>query len=134
MLNAECFETQKGGLNMANCPQHFRVFPYLFYLCLSVFICGSTSSLSAQQKERVDLLVSGGTVITMDKSRRVLDDGAVAVRGDAIVAVGPRADLEAHYEASRRIDAHGTIILPGLINGHQHAPMVLFRGLADDLA
>jgi 5-methylthioadenosine/S-adenosylhomocysteine deaminase len=81
----------------------------------------------------VDLLVEGGTVVTMDAQRRVLEDGAVAVRGDAIVAVGSRAELASRYTAARRILARGKLVLPGLINGHTHAPMVLLRGLGDDL-
>jgi len=82
----------------------------------------------------VDLLVSGGTVVTMDAQRRVIEDGAVAIRGDSIVAVGPRAEIESRFEAAQTIDAHGALVMPGLINGHAHAAMSLFRGLADDLA
>jgi len=85
-------------------------------------------------KERVDLLVSGGTVVTMDGGRRVLEGGAVAVRAERIVAVGPAAELEGRYQAARRIDASGKIVLPGLVNTHNHAPMTLMRGLADDMA
>jgi len=85
-------------------------------------------------KEKADLVVTGATVVTMDAQRRVIEDGAVAVRGDAILAVGPRAEIEAGYDAGRTIDAHGSIVMPGLINGHAHAAMSLFRGLADDLA
>ncbi len=106
----------------------------LYFLAL---LCSSQSVLFAQAaaaKEHADLLVSDGTVITMDGQRRVLDDGAVAVRGDMVVAVGPRAELEARFDAARRIDARYKLIMPGLINGHQHAAMALFRGLADDLA
>ncbi len=84
-------------------------------------------------KERVDLLVSGGVLVTMDGTRRVLEEGAVAIRGERIVAVGTAADLAAHYGARRRIDARDEIILPGLINTHNHAPMTLLRGIADDL-
>jgi len=83
--------------------------------------------------ESVDLLVTGGTVITMDAARRVIEDGAVAVRGDAIVAVGPRAEVEGRFRAARRVDARGRLVLPGLINGHTHAAMTLLRGLANDL-
>ncbi len=105
-----------------------------FWIVL-VFLCaGSALPSSAAAKEKVDLLVSGGTVVTMDTQRRVIEDGAVAVRGDTIVAVGTRAKLEAEYEAAKTIDARGTLVLPGLINGHAHAAMSLFRGLADDLA
>src|SRR6202046_5357911 len=89
---------------------------------------------AASAKDKVDLLVTGGIVITMDAQRRVIEDGAVASRGDSIVAVGPRAEIENRFEAAQTIDAHGALILPGLINGHAHAAMTLFRGLADDLA
>ncbi len=70
----------------------------------------------------------------MDAKRRVIEDGAVAVRGDSIVAVGPSAEIAAQYDAAKVIDAHGAIVMPGLINGHAHAAMSLFRGIADDLA
>jgi len=90
--------------------------------------------LSAQtHKEKADLLISGGTVVTMDASRAILEDGAVAVKGDTIVAVGPRSDLEARYAAKHTIDARGGLVLPGFINGHTHVPMTLFRGLHDDV-
>lgn len=104
----------------------------VLYLCSSAFIGGP---LYAQgRKERVDLLVTGGTVVTMDGGRRVIEDGAVAIRGDSIVAVGPGSEIAAKYSARQRIDARGRIVLPGLINTHGHAPMTLMRGLADDLA
>jgi 5-methylthioadenosine/S-adenosylhomocysteine deaminase len=89
---------------------------------------------TASAKDKVDLLVTGGAVVTMDGPRRVIEDGAVAIRGDSIVAVGPRAEIENRFEAAQTIDAHGGLVLPGLINGHAHAAMSLFRGLADDLA
>jgi 5-methylthioadenosine/S-adenosylhomocysteine deaminase len=87
----------------------------------------------AQAKDKVDLLVMNGTVVTMDAQRRIITDGAVAVRGDSIVAVGPSAEIVAQYEAAKVVDAHGAIVMPGLINGHAHAAMSLFRGMADDL-
>ena len=80
----------------------------------------------------VDLLVAGGIVVTMDGDRRVLADGAIAINGGRIVAVGPRTEVEAAHRASERIDATGRTVIPGLINGHAHVPMTLFRGLADD--
>jgi 5-methylthioadenosine/S-adenosylhomocysteine deaminase len=82
----------------------------------------------------VSLLITGGTVVTMDDSGTVVSNGAVAIDGAAIVAVGTAGDLDARYIARDRIDARGQIVMPGLINTHTHAPMVLFRGLADDLA
>jgi 5-methylthioadenosine/S-adenosylhomocysteine deaminase len=84
--------------------------------------------------ERVSLLVSGGTVITMDGQRRVIADGAVAIDGTDIVAVGTRDEVTRRYSGERTIDAAGKVVLPGLVNTHGHAPMVLYRGLADDLA
>ena len=108
-----------------------------FHLCLSVFICGAVCFLlpsRAGAKEKADLLITGGTVVTMDAQHRVIEDGAVAVVGDSIVAVGATADLENQYEAARTVDAHGAIVMPGLINGHAHAAMSLFRGIADDLS
>src|SRR5712692_8769366 len=92
------------------------------------------ASLSAQpKKEKVDLIVTGGTVVTMDGARAIYNDGAVVVKGDAIVAVGPRSELEARYAAAQTIDAKGKLVLPGFINGHTHVPMTLFRGLHDDV-
>ena len=80
----------------------------------------------------MDLFISGGTVVTMDAQRRVIEDGAVAIQGDSIVAVGKRTDLESQSNEARTIDASGTLVLPGLINGHAHAAMSLFRGIAED--
>jgi 5-methylthioadenosine/S-adenosylhomocysteine deaminase len=111
------------------------------YQCSSVFISGAFALfflLSAapltSAGEKVDLLITSGTVITMDAQRRVLEDGAIAVRGDSIVAIGTSAELESKYSAAKVINAHGAIVMPGLINGHSHAAMSLFRGIADDLS
>jgi 5-methylthioadenosine/S-adenosylhomocysteine deaminase len=84
-------------------------------------------------KQKVDLIISGGLVVTMDGTRAIHDDGTVAVKGDAIVAVGPRGGIEAKYVGSETIDARGKLVLPGFINGHTHVPMTLFRGLHDDV-
>ncbi len=94
---------------------------------------GTQSKKSAEKKTNVDLLVRGGTIVTMDAARRVIEDGAVAVSKGLIVAVGTRAELESNYTARETIDARGKVVIPGLINGHTHVPMSLFRGLADDL-
>ena len=83
--------------------------------------------------EKVDLLVNGGTIVTMDPQGRIIPDGAIAVRGERIVDLGPAAEIRRKYAPGRSIQAHGNLILPGLINTHNHAPMVLFRGIADDL-
>jgi 5-methylthioadenosine/S-adenosylhomocysteine deaminase len=104
-----------------------------FFLFLSVFICGCTI-FSTGATEKADLLITGGTVVTMDGQRRVIVDGAVAVQGESIVAVGASAAIESRYEAAKRIEARGALVMPGLINGHAHAAMSLFRGMADDLS
>jgi 5-methylthioadenosine/S-adenosylhomocysteine deaminase len=97
-------------------------------------ITSTTSKATAQNRpERVDLLVLGGTIVTMDAGRKVIDDGGIAVRNGRIIGIGPRAEIERSYTAQKRISGVGKLITPGLINGHTHIPMVLFRGLADDL-
>ena len=88
---------------------------------------------ASQRRTRADLIVRGGTVVTMDGSRRIIEDGSVVVRGGRILDVGTRAEVDAKYVAAETIDARGKVITPGLINGHTHVPMTLFRGLADDL-
>ncbi len=83
--------------------------------------------------EPVDWIWSARYVITMDAKRRVIENGAVAIRGDRIVAVGPQAEIGHTYQARQRLDRPDALISPGLINTHTHAPMVLLRGIADDL-
>ncbi|HJQ70085.1 MAG TPA: amidohydrolase [Blastocatellia bacterium] len=87
----------------------------------------------AQGLERADIIVRGGWVVTMDGAARVIEDGAVVVRRERIVEVGQWAEVTRKYAAARTIDARGRIVMPGLINTHTHVPMVLFRGIADDL-
>ena len=101
-------------------------------LVVAVVLLGT--SISCQAPAAADLLLSGGIVVTMDGSGRVIPDGAIAVKGDRIVAVGPTSEVAGQFDARQRIDLQGQIALPGLINTHTHAPMVLYRGLADDLA
>jgi 5-methylthioadenosine/S-adenosylhomocysteine deaminase len=88
---------------------------------------------SGRPPERVDIIIRGGTVVTMDGSSRVIENGSVAVKGERIVAVGKASEITARYVASRVINAAGKVVMPGLINTHGHVPMVLFRGIADDL-
>ena len=78
-------------------------------------------------------LVSGGTIVVMDKAETVIPGGAVAVRGSRFEAVGPAAELAARFPEARRLDASGRIVMPGLVDAHAHVPMTLFRGTADDL-
>jgi len=84
-------------------------------------------------KQRVDLLITHGLIVTMNAPQTMYDDGAVAIKGDSIVAVGPRSEIESQYAAPQIIDASDKLVLPGFINGHTHVPMTLFRGLHDDV-
>ena len=88
---------------------------------------------AAATVQPVDLVVRNGTVVTVDGSRRVIPRGAVAVEGGRIAAVGTEAEVDAGFRARQVLDAHGGIVMPGLVNAHTHAAMVLFRGVADDL-
>jgi 5-methylthioadenosine/S-adenosylhomocysteine deaminase len=88
---------------------------------------------SGRAAERVDFIIRGGTVVTMDGTSREIENGAVAIKAERIVAVGPSAEIAAKYTAARTINANGKVVMPGLINTHTHVPMVLFRGIADDL-
>ena len=85
------------------------------------------------EPERADLLVAGGTVLTVDAHDTVLPDGAVAIRDGAIVAVGLRKRIERRFRPRRAIDAGGGLILPGFVNAHTHASMTLLRGVRDDV-
>lgn len=81
----------------------------------------------------VDILVSGGIVVTVDANRRIIKDGAVAIDGSRIVGVGKKDILEKKFKADRVIDAGRKIVMPGLISGHTHPVQHLARGLGDDV-
>ncbi|HBM83499.1 MAG TPA: 5-methylthioadenosine deaminase, partial [Halieaceae bacterium] len=69
----------------------------------------------------------------MDEAQPQLRDGAVVVQGDQIVDVGPRARIDAGWRAVSTISGAGRVLMPGLVNGHTHSAMTLFRGMVDDL-
>lgn len=83
--------------------------------------------------EKVDILLRGGTVVTMNGKYDVYEDGAVAIRDDSIVAVGPTEEMARAYSAVEEVDCSDTVIMPGFVNAHTHIPMTLMRGLNDDL-
>jgi cytosine/adenosine deaminase-related metal-dependent hydrolase len=83
---------------------------------------------SGDPPRRADTLIVGSTIVTMDSERRVITDGALAISGDRIVAVGKRADLEGAIEARAIIDGRRFVMTPGLINGHVHVTEILFKG------
>lgn len=100
---------------------------------VSVFSQSKKNSVKKSGKEKVDLLIVGGKIVTMNAERQVIDDGAIAVSGNIIKAIGERGEITAKFSAKQTIEADGKIIVPGLINTHTHIPMTLFRGIADDL-
>ena len=102
---------------------------------LVAFVCACGVVLAGQGTPRqVSLLITGGTVITVDAARRVIANGAVAIDGNEIVAVDAAAAIAKQFRGTDVIDATGQLIMPGLINTHTHAAMALYRGIADDLA
>jgi 5-methylthioadenosine/S-adenosylhomocysteine deaminase len=81
--------------------------------------------------QHVDIIIKNGTILTMDRENAVLDNGFLCIREDTISHIGKNDDNG--FKAAKRIDAKGCLVLPGLVNGHTHAAMSLFRGLGDDL-
>jgi 5-methylthioadenosine/S-adenosylhomocysteine deaminase len=80
-----------------------------------------------------ELLFINATVLTMDDEMHQYEPGALAIRGDQVVAVGPETELRKTFQAAQVVDCGGKVLMPGLINAHTHAAMTLLRGLADDL-
>jgi 5-methylthioadenosine/S-adenosylhomocysteine deaminase len=103
---------------------------------LLIFLAVVTAVAPASLQPRVAgvSIINGGIVVTVDSERRVLNPGAVAIRGTDIAAVGTPDAVRRQFPGASLIDASGMVVMPGLINTHTHAPMVLYRGLADDLA
>jgi 5-methylthioadenosine/S-adenosylhomocysteine deaminase len=104
----------------------------------SLFTCVAVAVLAAvaaaqNAPRQVSTIVTGGAVVTVDAARHIYNPGAVAIDGTTIVGVGPAADIASRFTAAQQINTVGSIVIPGLINTHGHAPMVLYRGLADDL-
>src|SRR3979411_847102 len=83
--------------------------------------------------EPADVIWSARYVLTMAPQRRVIENGAVAVRGDRIVGVGTKAEIDKRFQTRQRLDRPDALLAPGLINTHTHAAMSLLRGIADDL-
>ena len=83
--------------------------------------------------QQVDTIFTNAFVLTMDNTMTQFSPGAVAVKGDSIVAVGMAEDITNEFTADEIIDCGGKVLMPGLINAHTHVPMTLLRGLADDL-
>ena len=89
-----------------------------------------TLAFTATAAEKIDILITGGTVVTMAGPN--LENGSVAIRDGSIVAVGASSEIDGKFSAKTVIRAGGHAVVPGFVNAHTHAPMVLFRGIADD--
>jgi 5-methylthioadenosine/S-adenosylhomocysteine deaminase len=84
-------------------------------------------------EETADVLIVNGDIVTMDRERRVLLGGAIAVAGERILEVGATTALKEKYRAAPTVDARGGVVTPGLINGHQHLTNgVLIRSCVPD--
>ncbi|MDR3573608.1 MAG: amidohydrolase family protein [Anaerolineaceae bacterium] len=90
--------------------------------------------METNSPEPVDLLISYGTLLTMDDEMSIISDGAVAISGSKIAAVGESRLLEDRFQPRRLMDAAGMLVMPGLINTHTHSGDALFRGLVEDLS
>ena len=88
--------------------------------------------MTTQEKSAADLLVSG-TILTLDEKNRVIENGAVVVKDDTIIAVGPAAELEKDFTVKEELSLGYGLVMPGLVNVHTHAAMSCLRGIADDL-
>jgi len=119
--------------------KHKSILAVAFFCAMgSSVILSAHAQTPSKEDVSVDLVITGGTIVTMDTSRRILDDGFIAVRGDEIVAIGSGPSAGSRFapkgmNAKLKIDARGKLILPGFINGHTHVPMTLLRGLRDDV-
>jgi len=85
-----------------------------------------------RSKKKFDIIIEGGTLLTMVEGEEPTHNARVIISGDRIEAVSDRQNTPLP-ETGELINAEGAIILPGLINSHGHSPMTLFRGMADDL-
>ncbi len=83
-------------------------------------------------ESKADLLIKNGTIITMDPDKSIINNGVVAILNDNIEGIGSEEEMSS-FQAEKEVDAKGCLVMPGLVNTHTHAPMSLFRGLADDL-
>ncbi len=83
--------------------------------------------------QEVDIIISGGTILTSDKKDSIIHSGSIAIDGDTIVGIGRSEEIETRFSGRRTIDAGNCLTMPGLINSHTHAAMTCFRGIADDM-
>ena len=89
--------------------------------------------MTEADRETCDLLIEAGFVVPVEPHGVVLEDHAVAISGGTILAILPRAEAQARFDASETVSRPDAVLIPGLVNAHAHNPMTLLRGIADDL-
>lgn len=120
--------------------------PPKYYKLLVLFICTvliafagqaaiaqSNYNWGFQRRRTVEMIVGGDFIVTMNESQPVIENGAIAIKKGKIIAVDTLNKIQANYKAAQYLPGQGMVLMPGLVNGHSHSAMVLFRGLADDL-
>src|SRR5215475_13162000 len=109
--------------------------PFMWKATAAVALIAACSiGAAAQTIRQVSLVITNGIVVTVDGGNRIITPGAVAIDGSDIIAVDTTENVRRQFRGRQTIDAAGQVVMPGLVNTHTHAPMVLYRGLADDLA
>ena len=93
-----------------------------------------TQNPSLQSGQKIDLIIKGDHIVSMDAENSVYRHAAVAVDKGVIIAIGPANEVLSAYYSDKVLQGDNRIVLPGLINGHTHAAMTLLRGVAEDLA
>ncbi|MHB8137643.1 MAG: amidohydrolase [Smithellaceae bacterium] len=83
--------------------------------------------------QNIDLIISGGIALLMDKDNTCLENAGIAINASAIIGIGKKEDILHKYTANKVINADGCLTMPGFVNTHTHAAMTCFRGIADDL-
>ncbi|WP_434996630.1 amidohydrolase [Vibrio scophthalmi] len=100
-------------------------------LLASIITLALTGCAQFAPSYNADLIITNGEVLTIDGNMSVIENGVVVVKDDKIIAVG-EADLADQYRAPKLIDAQDGIVMPGMINTHNHLPMIAFRGLGEE--
>lgn len=80
------------------------------------------------------MLFTNATIMTMNPTRDIINDGAIAIQNNRIVAIDKTSVLQVRYPHEEVVDVKGKLILPGLIDTHVHVAQALIRGCADDMA
>jgi len=111
---------------------HLLTKKHMITLGLLFGFCLSNPSFSSS-KIKVDSIIYGDYLVTMSGTEPYIENGAVAVQGRDILAVGTKQEIDSTYRSKIRISGKQRILMPGLVNGHTHSAMTLFRGMADDL-